>query len=210
MHVRHLLVGAGLGALAIGAASAQAQSSTETYSYDALGRLITVGSTGGQNNGETHSICYDPAGNRTEYKATSDTTKSPCVNDGGSAGTPPPPPPPPPTPSDFSISDTDGPEGETLVFAVTRSGSSSGTYTVNFATASGTAGAGDYLAQSGTLTFGSNEMVKYISVITFADTQFELTETFYVNLSNASGGATISDAQGRGLIFDDGGACETC
>lgn len=75
-----------------------AQSSTETYTYDALGRLVEAETAGGQNQGESHSLCYDPAGNRLRYKATSDGSAAPCVDTGsGSSGggtTPPPPPPP--------------------------------------------------------------------------------------------------------------------
>lgn len=60
------------------AITASAQSSTEAYTYDAHGRLITVVTTGGQNNGETQSICYDLAGNRTEYVANSSSGSSLC------------------------------------------------------------------------------------------------------------------------------------
>ena len=94
MRRQYLLAGSSLAAL-VAAYSAQAQQSTETYSYDALGRLISVETAGGQNNNETHSICYDDAGNRTQYK--SDASGTPVTCAGG--GTPPPPPPPPPPPS---------------------------------------------------------------------------------------------------------------
>lgn len=60
---------------------AEAQSSTETYSYDALGRLVSVVTAGGQNNGEAHTICYDDAGNRTQY--VSDTSGIPASCTGG-------------------------------------------------------------------------------------------------------------------------------
>lgn len=82
-----------------------AQSSTETYTYDPLGRLIVVETSGGQNDDETHSICYDDAGNRTEYKSTSDGSASTCTGGGSGGGTPPPPPPPPPPPSVIQITD---------------------------------------------------------------------------------------------------------
>ncbi|MEM6411028.1 MAG: hypothetical protein AAF683_05790 [Pseudomonadota bacterium] len=64
-----------------------AQPSTETYTYDALGRLVKVVTTGGSNNTQTRSICYDKAGNRTEYVANKSNGSTVC--------TPPPPPPPP-------------------------------------------------------------------------------------------------------------------
>ena len=73
------------------AAGAWAQSSTKTYTYDALGRLTAAQTVGGQNNNQTHSLCYDPAGNRQTYKATSDGTVAAC--------TPGPSPSPSPTPT---------------------------------------------------------------------------------------------------------------
>lgn len=81
---------------------AQAQSSSEEYTYDALGRLVKAKTTGGQNNNETHSICFDKSGNRTEYSSTSDGSEAPCVeigDDGGAAAAPEPEPSPTPTPS---------------------------------------------------------------------------------------------------------------
>jgi YD repeat-containing protein len=58
-------------------------SDTTVYTYDALGRLVSVSTTGGPNNGLNIGTAYDPAGNRTTYTA-------------GTGGAPPPPPPPPP------------------------------------------------------------------------------------------------------------------
>ena len=53
----------------------------------------------------------------------------------------------------------------TLDFAVTLSRAASGTVTVEYATADGTATAGsDYTARSGTLTFDPGETAKTVSV----------------------------------------------
>lgn len=93
MKLGRVLVGTSLGALA--AVGATAQSSTETYSYDALGRLISVVTSGGQNNAEAHSICYDDAGNRTQYVSDTSGAAASCTG-----GTPPPSNNPPVTQPD--------------------------------------------------------------------------------------------------------------
>ena len=75
--------------------------------------------------------------------------------------------------------------------------------TVNFATADGTAAAGeDYVAASGTLTFAPGETTKTITVVVKGDKQKEADETFSVNLFGAFG-ALILDGQGLGSILDD-------
>ena len=71
------LVGAAAGALAAGGA-AQA-SETVTYTYDALGRLIAVSTSGGPNNGQAVGTCYDPAGNRTTYSVATGAPPAPCA-----------------------------------------------------------------------------------------------------------------------------------
>lgn len=73
------LLGAAAGALALsGPGNA---SETVTYTYDELGRLVAVATSGGPNDALAVSTTYDPAGNRTNY----------AVSTGG---TPPSPPPP--------------------------------------------------------------------------------------------------------------------
>jgi hypothetical protein len=67
---------------------------------------------------------------------------------------------------------------------------------VNWATANGTANApGDYLANSGTLTFVAGQTTGTINVAVNGDTIDEPDETFFVNLSNAVNGF-IGDGQG--------------
>ncbi len=88
----------------------------------------------------------------------------------------------------------------TETFLVSRSLPSNQTVTVDYATANGTAIAGqDYTATSGTLTFAPGEATKVINVIVNSDALTEVAETFTVNLSNAVN-APISDAQGIGTI----------
>ncbi|HBB33561.1 MAG TPA: hypothetical protein DC064_17615 [Cyanobacteria bacterium UBA9273] len=107
----------------------------------------------------------------------------------------------------FSINDVTVTEGNSgtsnATFIVTRSGSTTQTSTVNFATANGTATAGsDYTAVSGTLTFAAGETSKTITVPIVGDTTNESNETFTLNLTNPTN-ATIADAQGVGTINND-------
>lgn len=51
-------------------ASPAAAQETTTYSYDALGRLRTTSTSGGQNSGTVNQTDFDRAGNRTNYTTT--------------------------------------------------------------------------------------------------------------------------------------------
>ena len=64
-------------------------SETQTFSYDELGRLKAVQYSGTVSNGQAHSLCYDPAGNRTKYKSDSAGALATCTSRGG-GGDPPP------------------------------------------------------------------------------------------------------------------------
>ncbi len=76
--------------------------------------------------------------------------------------------------------------------------------TVDFATADGTATQpGDYASNTGTVTFAPGETSKTVTVQVNGDTAVEPNETFFVNLSNATGNATIADNQGVGTIVND-------
>ena len=92
-------------------------------------------------------------------------------------------------------------------FTVTRSGGTAA-FDVNFATSERDrhCADGDYVAASNTLHFGANENTQTISVTINGDTKVEANETFNVDLSNATNGATISDSQGVGTITNDDGA----
>ena len=94
-----------------------------------------------------------------------------------------------------------------FVFTVTLSAASNTQVTVKFATANGTAKAGrtgDFTAVSGTLTFKPGETSKTVSVSVLNDATTEADETFFVNLSGASG-AGIAVSQGTGTILNDDG-----
>ena len=108
---------------------------------------------------------------------------------------------------DVSISE--GASGTSiLTFTVTRA-DNSGAFSLNYATADGTATTadGDYTAASGTLSFtAGGALTQTVSVTINGDTKFEPNETLFVNLSNLSnttGTATISDGQGKGTITND-------
>jgi hypothetical protein len=89
------------------------------------------------------------------------------------------------------------------VFTVTLSEPATGTVTVNYGTADGTAQASrDYETAAGTLTFAPGETSKAVTVAVKGDTQVEAHETFFVNLSGAVN-AVIGDGQGLGTIFND-------
>ena len=72
--------------------------------------------------------------------------------------------------------------------------------TVDWATADGTAAAGqDYAASSGTLTFAAGETMHTIAVAVLDDAHDEGVETFALRLSNAAG-AALADAEATGTI----------
>ena len=107
------------------------------------------------------------------------------------------------------VSITEGNAGtKLLTFTVTRS-STTGAFSVNYATADGTATAasGDYTAASGKLTFAAGGAASQtVSVVVNGDTVVEGNETLSLNLSglvNTSGTATIADASGTGTISND-------
>ena len=105
--------------------------------------------------------------------------------------------------SDVSI--TEGNSGtKVATFTVTRTGGTQA-FSVNFATANGTAttGNGDYVVTSGTLQFGANVNTQTISVTINGDGRVEPNETFTVQLSNPTNGATIADGTGIGTIVND-------
>ncbi len=89
------------------------------------------------------------------------------------------------------------------VFTVKLSVASGRTTTVDFTTTNDTATApGDYSIAAGTLSFPAGVTTKTITVPVVGDAIDEANETFFVDLSNASG-ATLADNQGKGTITDN-------
>ena len=105
----------------------------------------------------------------------------------------------------LSVADAQAQEGTdtAVAFAVTLSRAASGAVTVDYATADGTATAGeDYTATSGTLTFAAAETSKTVTVPIHDDAHDEGQETFTLTLANASG-AAILDGEATGTIDND-------
>ena len=106
----------------------------------------------------------------------------------------------------LSVADAEATEGEdaALQFAVTLSEAASGTVTVDYATADGTAtGGDDYTATSGSLTFEPGDTEKTIAVPIADDTVEDGRETVTLTLSNPVG-ATIDDGEATGAILNSG------
>jgi len=100
---------------------------------------------------------------------------------------------------------TEGNNGSHIeTFTVTRTGGSAA-FDVNFATADGSATAadGDYAAKTGKVHFDAGVNTQTISIVVNGDTKVEGNETFNVNLSAATNGATIADGQGVGTITNE-------
>jgi hypothetical protein len=96
-------------------------------------------------------------------------------------------------------------EGGNLTFTVTKTGTTSSSYSVNYATTGGTATSGsDYNATSATLTFAAGgTATQTVTVPTINDSVVESPETVLVTLSSPTGGATITTTQGSGTINDN-------
>jgi Bacterial Ig-like domain (group 1)/Bacterial Ig-like domain (group 3)/Calx-beta domain len=118
----------------------------------------------------------------------------------------------------LSINDVARNEGNsgttTFTFTVTLLEPPPGNFspiTVDYRTNPGTATAGtspctsssDYLTTSGQLTFNRNNLSRTVSVSVCGDAVFEPDETFFVDLSNASGGTTFAKSRGTGTIMND-------
>jgi probable HAF family extracellular repeat protein len=110
----------------------------------------------------------------------------------------------------ISISDVsrlEGKKGQKTIFTftVTLSAAYDQAVAVAFRTVNGTAtaGNGDYVGRSGTLTFKPGETQKSITIVVNGDSKQEADETFFVDLSGASSNALLARKQGIGTIFND-------
>jgi YD repeat-containing protein len=159
-------------------------SETIILTYDALGRLIQVNRSGSINNGAQSTYNYDSAGNRTVTSVTTPSSTCAAVS--------------------FSVNDVAQYEGTPVVFTITKSGTAGGSCSVNYAAANNTAVTpNDYAAASGVRTFAANETTRTVSIATVIAGPNESTEYMRLNLSAATGGATISDSRGTGSIYNN-------
>jgi photosystem II stability/assembly factor-like uncharacterized protein len=107
----------------------------------------------------------------------------------------------------LAVSDATLVEGNTgmrnIAFTVALTPATAATVTVDYATADGTATSGlDYGSVSDKLTFTPGTTTQTIGVPVFGDRDFELDETFFLNLSNPTA-AEVVRAQGLGTILND-------
>ena len=107
--------------------------------------------------------------------------------------------------SKLSVADAEVTEGDgTMDFVVTLAPAQHPPAWVHYATADGTARAGeDYRARSGRVKFGAMETTKTVSVPIINDAVEEDGETFTLVLSDPEG-ALIADGEATGTILDDG------
>jgi subtilisin-like proprotein convertase family protein len=112
--------------------------------------------------------------------------------------------------SQISINDVSVTEGGSgtaamMTFTVTRSGDTSGSSTISYATAndSATTADGDYTAATGSITFNATETTKTIQVGVNGDDIAEANETFFVNLTSTDPLVSFTDNQGEGTIIND-------
>lgn len=93
----------------------------------------------------------------------------------------------------------------TLTINVTRSGGSSGSVSVDYATSDGIASAGqDYQAASGTLSLADGQTSASFSITILDDSVYEGDETFGIALSNPQGGAVLgTQSSATATILDN-------
>jgi hypothetical protein len=97
-----------------------------------------------------------------------------------------------------------------LVFDVSLTSPLSTPVTVNYTTTPGTGTPGiDYAATSGTLTFNPGDTSQTVVVTIPADARPKGTETFFLDLSGATGGVTVSQPRGTASVITDNPATIT-
>lgn len=105
----------------------------------------------------------------------------------------------------FANSEIPVTEGGTASLVVTRTGGSAGRVTVAYNTGAGSATAGaDYTPATGTLVWENGDTAaKSIPVATIDDTAVEGPESFFVNLTNPTGGAILGNPNVAVVTIND-------
>lgn len=111
-------------------------------------------------------------------------------------------------PGTFAINDVTANEGNAgttdFTFTVTRSGGSDGAVSVEYSLQNITTNAADFASTlGGTVNFAAGQTSRTITIQIAGDTLPEANETFRVLLANATGGATITDGIGQGIIISE-------
>lgn len=159
--------------------NAAAADETATFTYDELGRLVKANACGTVTGGQSVALAFDATTNRSSYSVAG-------VPSGGVA---------------LAICDATAAESGTMVFRVTRLGSSAAAAAASYATSNVTAAAGtNYTAASGTVSFAIGEVSKVINVTTINDGVKSSSMTMTMTLSAPTNGATLSRAAGTGTI----------
>ena len=114
---------------------------------------------------------------------------------------------PPVTNPKITITDASITEGDSgskeMTFALSLDKTSSSVVSVDFATADGSATAGnDYESKSGAVEFAAGEKSKNITVTIYGDQDDEGDEDFFINLSNPVN-ASLNNSKAKGTIIDD-------
>ena len=103
----------------------------------------------------------------------------------------------------LSVADRADAEGGMVTFVVNATPAPASAVTVAYVVVGDTATAADVSLTSGTVTVPAGQTSAVIDVPTIQDALDEATETFFLNLHTATGGATIADGQAIGSITDD-------
>jgi len=105
-------------------------------------------------------------------------------------------------PAEFPFTGGTGADTATATFTITLSQATSQTLTVQYATANGTAVAGqDFTATSGTLTFVPGQTQQTVTVTILPDSSATTNEVFYLNLSSPANG-TLANTQATCTIVE--------
>jgi len=108
-------------------------------------------------------------------------------------------------PTTYSVKETPGNTTVTLSITASRLGDPNTTISASYTTSNGTAMAGsDYVATSGTVSFGPGETVKTITVTILDDSLIENSENFFVTLTDATNASIKTPgSQATVTIADD-------